>query len=104
VVEVRHESWNRPETLCYFTEKNVAFCNIDQPLIGHSLEATEHATSPAGYVRLHGRNYDHWFEAEKAEDRYNYLYSEAELAGWKKKIEHIANKAEVTYVVAKLCN
>ena len=100
VVEVRHESWDRPETLSYFVEKNVSFCNIDQPLIGRSLEATEHVTSPVGYVRLHGRNYDQWFEAERGEDRYNYLYSEAELAGWKEKIERIAHKAEVTYVVA----
>ncbi len=99
VVEVRHESWNNPETLSYFTERNVAFCNIDQPLIGRSLEATEHVTSPVGYVRLHGRNYDQWFEAEKGADRYNYLYSEAELTGWKEKIERIAHKAEVTYVV-----
>jgi len=100
VVEVRHESWNNPETLSYFTERNVAFCNIDQPLIGRSLGATEHVTSPVGYVRLHGRNYDQWFEAEKGSDRYNYLYGEAELAGWKEKIERIAHKAEVTYVVA----
>ena len=100
VVEVRHESWNNPETLSYFTERNVAFCNIDQPLIGRSLEATEHVTSPVGYVRLHGRNYDQWFEAEKGADRYNYLYSETELSGWKEKIERIAHKAEVTYVVA----
>jgi uncharacterized protein YecE (DUF72 family) len=100
VVEVRHESWNNPETLSYFTERNVAFCNIDQPLIGRSLGATEHVTSPVGYVRLQGRNYDQWFEAEKGADRYNYFYSEAELAGWKEKIERIAKKAEVTYVVA----
>jgi uncharacterized protein YecE (DUF72 family) len=100
VVEVRHESWNRPETLTYFMEKNVGFCNIDQPRIGRSLEATEHVTSSVGYVRLHGRNYDQWFAAERGEDRYNYLYSEAELAGWKGKIERIAHKTEVTYVVA----
>ena len=53
-----------------------------------------------GYVRLHGRNYDQWFEAGKAADRYNYLYSETELAGWKEKIERISSKAEVTYVIA----
>jgi len=100
VVEVRHSTWNNPETLAYFSERNIAFCNIDQPLIGRSLEATEHVTSPVGYVRLHGRNYDQWFEAEKGEDRYNYLYSEAELAGWKDKIARISGKAQVTYVVA----
>ena len=100
VVEVRHDTWNRPDTIAYFTERNISFCNIDQPQIGRSLEATEHVTSPVGYVRLHGRNYDEWFEAGKAADRYNYLYSETELAGWKEKIERIASKAEVTYVVA----
>ncbi len=100
VVEVRHSSWDNPETLRDFEHKNVSFCNIDQPLIGRSLQATEHVTAPVGYVRLHGRNYDQWFEAEKAEDRYNYLYSETELGGWKDKIERMADKAAVTYVIA----
>jgi uncharacterized protein YecE (DUF72 family) len=99
VVEVRHSSWDNPETLASFTQKNVAFCNVDQPLIGRSLAPTEHVTSPVGYVRLHGRNYDQWFEADTRDDRYNYLYSETELSGWKDKIERIAHKAEVTYVV-----
>jgi uncharacterized protein YecE (DUF72 family) len=99
VVEVRHDSWDNPETLSYFVQKNVAFCNIDQPLLGRSIGPTEHVTSPVGYVRLHGRNYDQWFEAEKGEDRYNYLYTESELTGWKNKIDHIAHKANVTFVV-----
>ena len=100
VVEIRHSSWDNPETLSYFVRMQVAFCNIDQPLIGRSLEPTEHVTSPVGYVRLHGRNYDQWFEAEKSADRYNYFYKEQELEGWKDKIIHIAQKAEVVYVVA----
>jgi len=100
VLEVRHSSWDNPETLNSFAQNNVAFCNIDQPLIGRSLEPTEHVTSSLGYVRLHGRNYDQWFESERRDDRYNYLYKESELAGWKEKIERIAKKAEVTYVVA----
>ncbi len=100
VVEVRHASWDNPETIRDFEQRNVSFCNIDQPLIGRALDATEYVTAPVGYVRLHGRNYGQWFEAEKSEDRYNYFYPEAELAGWKDKIERIAAKAEVTYVVA----
>ena len=99
VVEVRHSSWNNPETIASFGQRNAAFCNIDQPLIGRSLAPTEHVTSPLGYVRLHGRNYDQWFESETPHDRYNYLYSEAQLAAWKEKIERIASRAEVTYVV-----
>ena len=99
VIEVRHSSWDNPETIRSFEQFNVSFCNIDQPLLGRSLEPTEHVTAPVGYVRLHGRNYDQWFEAEKSEDRYNYLYSAAQLAGWKEKIDRISAKAEVTYVV-----
>ena len=98
-IEVRHASWDNEGTLSDLARKNVAFCNIDQPQIGKSLAPTEHVTASVGYVRLHGRNYDQWFEPEKSSDRYNYLYSEAELAGWKEKIEHIASKAKVTYVV-----
>ncbi|HUK23937.1 MAG TPA: DUF72 domain-containing protein [Terriglobales bacterium] len=98
-IEVRHASWNNPETLRDFAGKNVAFCNIDQPLLGRSLAPTEHVTSSIGYVRLHGRNYDQWFEPERSSDRYNYLYKESELEAWKGKIENIAAKAEVTYVV-----
>ena len=98
-VEVRHSTWNNPETIAYFAERNVSFVNIDQPLMGRSLEPTTHVTSGIGYVRLHGRNYDQWFEAEKCADRYNYLYKASELVGWKDRIEEIAEKAKVTFVV-----
>src|SRR5271165_1632238 len=98
-VEVRHATWNNPETIAYFAERNVSFCNIDQPQIGRSLEPTSHVTSAIGYVRLHGRNYDQWFEADNAVDRYNYLYKSSELTGWKARIEEIAQKAKVTFVV-----
>ncbi len=96
---MRHDSWDNPDTIDDFVQKNVAFCNIDQPLFGRSLKPTEHVTSPVGYVRLHGRNYDQWFDGEKGADRYNYLYSEAELARWKDRIGRVAQKAQVTYVV-----
>ena len=103
-IEVRHASWDNEGTLSDLARKNVAFCNIDQPQIGKSLAPTEYVTAEyvtasVGYVRLHGRNYDQWFEPEKSSDRYNYLYKETELAGWKEKIEHIASQAKVTYVV-----
>ncbi len=99
-VEVRHASWANEGTLRYFAEKGVAFCNIDQPRLGKSIGPSEHVTAPLAYVRLHGRNNDQWFEAERPHDRYNYLYSEQELQPWKTRIEDVAKKAEVTFVVA----
>src|SRR5205823_2102116 len=99
VVEVRHSTWNNPETISYFAERNVSFCNIDQPQLGRSLEPTAHVTSSIGYVRLHGRNYDQWFEPEKSSDRYNSLYKSSELVGWKERVETIAKEAKVTFVI-----
>ena len=100
VVEVRHAGWQNEDTLRYFAEKGVAFCNIDQPLLGQAVTPSDHVTSNIGYVRLHGRRYDQWFEPEKSSDRYDYLYTKPELEGWKQKIEVVAKKAEVTFVVA----
>ena len=100
VVEVRHSSWDNPETIAEFMRQNAGFCNIDQPLLGRSLEPTEHVTSGIGYVRLHGRNYEQWFDSDNRNDRYNYLYKPGELEKWKEKVEIIAHKAKSTFVIA----
>ena len=100
VVEVRHNSWTNERTLKYFAEKGVAFCNIDQPNLGDAIRPTEHVTGPIGYVRLHGRNYEQWFDSDSRNDRYNYLYTEPELERWKTRIDTIAQKAGKTFVVA----
>jgi uncharacterized protein YecE (DUF72 family) len=99
VVEVRHSSWNDAETLAAFAQKNVGFCNIDQPVLGRSLAPTEHVTGAIGYIRLHGRNYEQWFDSDNRNDRYNYLYNEPELTGWKARIASIAERAQTTYVI-----
>src|SRR6202167_5217568 len=99
IVEARHSSWNDAQTLAALAQKNVGFCNIDQPLIGHSLAPIEHVTGAIGYVRLHGRNYEQWFDSDNRNDRYNYLYSEVELAAWKERIERVAGRAQTTYVI-----
>ena len=99
VIEVRHNSWTNEGTLGYFVQKNIAFCNIDQPLLGKAVSPSAQVTSSVGYVRLHGRNYDQWFDSDSNADRYNYLYSEPELQTWEARIETIATKAGKTFVV-----
>jgi uncharacterized protein YecE (DUF72 family) len=99
VVEVRDSTWDNPETIADFAHKNIGFCNIDQPVIGKALGPTEYVTAPIGYVRLHGRNYDDWYDSDNQNDRYNYLYSESELADWKSKIANVAARAQTTYVI-----
>ena len=100
VLEVRHESWNKPEVYQMLHELGVGFCNIDQPVIGRSIRPSERTTSPIGYVRLHGRNYEHWFtSSEHPEERYDYLYSPGELVTWVERIRHVAESGEETYVI-----
>ena len=99
VVEVRHVTWDEPEILADFATQNIAFCNIDQPWLGRALRATEHATAPLAYVRLHGRNYKEWFQSGNRDDRYNYLYTPGQLEPWKEKIKRLGEKAEKTFAV-----
>ena len=102
VVEVRHASWNERGFYEWLAERGVGFCNIDQPVIGRSLAPSGRATAPAGYVRLHGRNYEEWFrESQDASgaERYNYLYSVEELMPWAERIRQVAEGAEQTFVI-----
>ena len=99
VVEVRHNSWTNQGTLRYFAQKGVAFCNIDQPLLGKAVIPSDLVTSPVGYVRLHGRNYEQWFDSDSGSDRYNYLYNHDELQSWKQRVDVISGKALKTFVV-----
>lgn len=102
VVELRHASWQTKETLTLLREHHVGFCNIDQPLIGHSLVPSAEVTSSVGYVRLHGRRYDTWFSDDPdtpSHERYNYLYSPDELDPWVARIRSIGEHTGRTFVV-----
>jgi uncharacterized protein YecE (DUF72 family) len=99
-LEIRHASWDRPEVYEALGEREVAFCNIDQPQFSKSLPPTAKVTAKVGYVRLHGQNYQDWFrESAGRDDRYNYLYSEEELEPWLAKIGRMRQQAGQVYVV-----
>jgi uncharacterized protein YecE (DUF72 family) len=103
VVEVRHTSWQTPETFALLEECNAGFCNIDQPVIGKSLGPSAETTSPIGYARLHGRRYDTWFSDDAAipsHERYNYLYSTEELAPWAKRVQKVSERSHEVFVIA----
>ncbi|HXX16569.1 MAG TPA: DUF72 domain-containing protein [Candidatus Eremiobacteraceae bacterium] len=102
VVELRHSSWQTPGILELLRERRVGFCNIDQPVIGHSTAPSEYSTSQVGYVRLHGRRYDSWFTNDPdtpSHERYNYLYTSDELNPWVARIRAITQQARDTYVI-----
>ena len=102
VVELRHGTWAERPHAKFLKQHGLGFCNIDQPVIGESLGPTAGVTSGTGYVRLHGRRYDTWFdERAGVSARYDYLYTAEELTPWVERIRKIASGDEVkdVYVV-----
>ena len=100
VLEVRHGSWNEESFYDWLREKSVAFCNVDQPVIGDSLRPDARATARLGYFRMHGRNYENWFREDAGRDaRYDYLYSKQEIKRLSAQIKQVQQSTEETYAV-----
>jgi uncharacterized protein YecE (DUF72 family) len=81
-VELRHKSWsdNADEIQQLLRSFAAAWTQIDEPKFRLSIRQTLRPNiKDFYYLRLHGRNAAQWWKHEKSEDRYNYLYSEAEL-------------------------
>ena len=103
-VELRHASWMADEALGTLIDYRLGFVNIDQPPYVRAMPPTSFVTAPFGSIRLHGRNPRFWrdeFESgESVGTPGDFLYSPAELEEWKARIEHVAEYAATTYVVA----
>jgi uncharacterized protein YecE (DUF72 family) len=74
---------------------------VDAPRIegGKNLVPTVLAlTSRMAYVRFHGRNADTWNKrGGSASERFDYLYSEEELAEWVGPLRELSEQAEQAY-------
>lgn len=97
-VEVRHASFESDEFFAFLDDRGTAFVNVDQPLFHDSVRPSARVTGTAGYVRLHGRNYQKWFAHDEAWERYDYLYSAVELEPWVRRAEEVAASRD-TYVI-----
>lgn len=81
-VELRHRSWSdrADEVVDLLHAHKAAWTQIDEPKFRSSIRQDRRPNIRGfHYMRLHGRNAEQWWEHERSEDRYNYLYSEAEL-------------------------
>jgi uncharacterized protein YecE (DUF72 family) len=97
-LEVRHATFQNDEFIRWLDEHGVSWVNVDQPLFHESVKPADTATGPVAYVRLHGRNYEKWFAHSESWERYNYLYSNDELAPWVDRIQTMSQSRE-TYVI-----
>jgi uncharacterized protein YecE (DUF72 family) len=105
LVEFRHASWfddeHRADTLAFLEDIDAANVIVDAPRIegGKNLIQTVPAlTNEIAYVRFHGRNAETWNKrGGSASERFDYLYSEEELAEWVGPLRELSEQAEQAY-------
>lgn len=98
VVELRNAGWVVDETFEFLRAENLGYCCVDEPRLKGLMPPVAVATSDVAYVRFHGRNYAKWYAHEEAWERYNYTYSESELAEWVPKLEKLDAEAPLTLI------
>jgi len=100
-VEVRDDSWLIDPALEFMQRLRLSLCDIDIcQAKHHSVPPASLTTGNIGYVRLHGRNAEAWFDKHApAEQKYNYLYSDKELDQWVRLVREIAAQTHDTYVI-----
>lgn len=97
VVEFRHAGWAAERTFELLRELELGYCCVDEPRFKSLMPPLVTATSNVGYLRFHGRNYQQWWKGD-AKERYDYRYTESELAEWLPKVVQLAEATEKTYV------
>jgi uncharacterized protein YecE (DUF72 family) len=101
-VEFRHRSWDTPELGPMLEGRRLGFCSVDEPDLPGLIPRKAMVVGETAYVRLHGRNARAWWSG--GPERYNYRYSEAELAEWAEVIRDLAQHARQTYVFFNNCH
>ena len=108
-VEFRNSAWlsekNRERTLDFLKGNDLAFVCVDEPQgFKSSVPPLAEATSDIGLVRFHGRNRDMWErKGISTAERFNYLYTEQELAEWVPKMKELAAKTQELHVLFNNC-
>lgn len=105
-VEFRHRSWlpdHAREALATLRRAGAACVVVDAPAAAGAIPRVTDVTSPVAVFRLHGRNAEGWLRQVRGEEptvreKYDYLYSEAELRELVPEIDQMAAQAEQVYV------
>jgi uncharacterized protein YecE (DUF72 family) len=108
-VEFRNRTWmeerNREETLSFLRAHGLAYVSVDEPQgFPSSIPPVAEVTAPLAVVRFHGRNEENWKKPGlTAAERFDYLYSKRELAGWMPKIEKLSEEADEVHLLMNNC-
>jgi len=100
VVEVRHASFGTPDAEAFLGALGTGIADVDMPHSPDHLPPRTRALGGVGYVRLHGRNASAWFSREAGRDqKYDYLYSAAEIDALAARIRAAAEHAPLVFVI-----
>ncbi len=106
LVEFRHRSWleedERAGTLSFLERHRLAYVSVDSPRTRASNVVPRIAavTHPVAYVRFHGRNWKTWnIKGKSSADRFDWMYSSAELEEWVEPLGELAEQAEEVYAL-----
>ena len=100
LVEFRHHSWfdDPAETLGFLERHGMTYVTVDAPPSVIPLVVAR--TTDTAYVRFHGRNRSTWFKRTgSAAERFDYLYSDDELAGWARTLRELSGEAKTVYAM-----
>jgi uncharacterized protein YecE (DUF72 family) len=105
-VEFRHRSWfpdHADETLGALRAARLTHVVADAPAVAGAMPHVTAVTAPTAVVRLHGRNTEGWLRQLRGEEpavreKYDYLYSEAELAALVPEVEALERESEEVFV------
>jgi uncharacterized protein YecE (DUF72 family) len=104
--EFRHRSWfpdHADETLRALRAARLAHVVTDAPAVAGAMPHVTAVTGPTAVLRLHGRNAEGWLRQLRGEEpsvreKYDYLYSDAELAALVPEIGGLAEESEEVFV------
>jgi uncharacterized protein YecE (DUF72 family) len=100
VVELRHRSWFEPAPLGLVERLGYSLARIDLPPARDHPPATPPRIGRLSYLRVHGRNAATWFDREAGRDqRYDYLYTKAEVVELSNIARAIDETVDETFVV-----
>ena len=105
-VEFRHRSWfpdHADETLRALRGARLAHVIVDAPAVAGTMPHVTAVTAPTAVLRLHGRNAEGFLRQLRGEEpavreKYDYLYSDAELAALVPEIGGLAQESEEVFV------
>jgi uncharacterized protein YecE (DUF72 family) len=92
-VEFRTPEWYTNRVIEGMRERGVALVSLDMPELKDLPPLMDAVTAPFSYIRLHGRNGEHWHGSNEAA-RYDYLYLDRELEAWADRIKRITVQAD----------